>query len=131
MRIREVAELQPAGRDELAAVTMVEVEYLEGEPETYVLPLAVAEPEQAHRIETETPGAVVARVERKGESTLLVDGLVAERFCELLLQALQRKRRVSGDAGTLSVRQTRVLRDLLGSSDGPLQPMLFRTEQSR
>ncbi len=130
VRVREVAELSPAGRDELAAVTMVEVEYLEGEPETYVLPLAVVEPEQAHRIETELPGAVVARVERKGESALLVDGLVDQRFCELLLQALSRKRRLRGDAGTVSVRQTRALRDILETSDGSLQPMLFRTEQS-
>jgi maltose alpha-D-glucosyltransferase / alpha-amylase len=130
VKLRDVVDLSPAAKDELAAVTIVEVEYLDGEPETYVLPLAVAEPEQAHRIETETPGAVVARVERRGESSLLVDGLVDQRFCELLLQALTRKRRLRGDAGAITVRQTRALRSIVDSSDGQLQPMLFRAEQS-
>jgi len=130
VKLRDVIDLSPTARDELAAVTIVDVEYLDGEPETYVLPLAVAEAEQAHRIESETPGAVVARVERKGESSLLVDGLVDQRFCELLLQVLTRKRRLRGQAGEITVRQTPALREILDSADGPLQPMLFRAEQS-
>jgi maltose alpha-D-glucosyltransferase/alpha-amylase len=109
---------------------MVEVEYLDGEPETYVLPLAVAEPEQVHRIETEMPGTIVARLERRGEGALLVDGLVDPRFCELLLEALTRKRRLRGSSGTVTVRQTPALREIVRTDDGPLQPMLFRAEQS-
>jgi maltose alpha-D-glucosyltransferase/alpha-amylase len=128
--IRDVVSLAPAGRDELAAVTIVEVDYLEGEPETYVLPLAVVEHEQAHRIETELGGAVVARLERRGEPALLVDGLVDSRFCELLLQAVTRKRRLRGARGAVAVRQTPALRRILGEADGPLQPMLFRAEQT-
>jgi maltose alpha-D-glucosyltransferase/alpha-amylase len=111
-------------------VTIVEVEYLEGEPDTYVLPLAVAEPEQAHRIETEMAGAVVARLDRRGETALLVDGLVDPRFCELLLEALMRKRRLRGGAGTVAVRQTPALRRIVADADGQLHPMLFRAEQS-
>jgi maltose alpha-D-glucosyltransferase/alpha-amylase len=130
VKVRDVVSLAPAGKDELATVTIVEVDYLEGEPETYVLPLAVAEPEQAHRIETEMPGAVVARLERKGETSLLVDGLVDPRFCELLLEALTRKRRLRGDTGMVAVRQTPALRRIVSEADGQLHPMLFRAEQS-
>ncbi|TML70435.1 MAG: maltose alpha-D-glucosyltransferase [Actinobacteria bacterium] len=130
VRIRDVIPLTPAGEDKLAAVTMVEVDYLEGEPDTYVLPLAVAEPDQVHRIETEMPGSVVARLDRKGENALLVDGLVDSRFCELLLEALTRKRRLRGDAGAVAVRQAPALRRVLNDQAGPLQPMLFRAEQS-
>jgi maltose alpha-D-glucosyltransferase/alpha-amylase len=130
VRLRDVVSLAPARHDALAVVTMVEVEYIEGEPDTYVLPLAVAEPEQAGRIEAEMPGAVVARLERKGETSLLVDGLVEPRLCELLLEALTRKRRLRGAAGELAVRQTSPLRRIVADADGELQPMLFRAEQS-
>jgi maltose alpha-D-glucosyltransferase / alpha-amylase len=128
--IRDVVSLAPAARDELAAVAIVEVDYLEGEPETYVLPLAVAEADHMHRIETEMPGAVVVRLERRGEPALLVDGLVDQRFCELLLGALTRKRRLRGHFGTVVARQTPALRRILSEADGPLQPMLFRAEQT-
>ncbi len=128
--LRDVVSLTHANADELAVVAIVEVDYLEGEPDTYVLPLAIAEPEQAHRIEGDLPGAIVARLERKGESVLLVDGLVDAHFCELVLEALTRKRRVRGNAGMVEARQTPVLRRILSEADGQLQPMLFRAEQT-
>ena len=40
--------------------------YVEGEPETYVLPLAVALGEQASRVQAEFPQAVVARLRSPG-----------------------------------------------------------------
>jgi maltose alpha-D-glucosyltransferase/alpha-amylase len=128
--VRDVVSLTSAGKDELAAVTLLDVEYLDGEPESYVLPLTIAEHDQAHRIELDAPGAIVARLERKGETALLVDGLVDARFCELLMHALTSKRRLRGSRGSVGVRQTPALRQILRETDGPLQPMLFRAEQT-
>jgi maltose alpha-D-glucosyltransferase / alpha-amylase len=129
-KIRDVIPLVPSARDELAAITVVDVEYLEGVAETYVLPLAAVEGEHMQRVESELPGTVVARLERKGESALLVDGLVDARFCELLFAALTRRRQLRGASGTVTTRQTQTLRRVLSEADGPLQPMLFRAEQS-
>jgi maltose alpha-D-glucosyltransferase/alpha-amylase len=128
--VRDVISLTGIGKDELAVVTLLDVEYLDGEPESYVLPLAVAEPDHAHRIELDLPGAVVARLERKGETGLLVDGLVDGRFCELLLDALAKKRRLRGGRGGVGARPTPTLRHVLRDADGTLQPQLFRAEQT-
>jgi maltose alpha-D-glucosyltransferase/alpha-amylase len=130
--IRDVVFLARSRQDGVAAIAMVEIDYLEGEPDTYVVPLAVAESEQAQRIEAELPRAVVARLERKGETALLVDGLVHTGFCEQLLGAMthSRRRRLTGESGDAVVRQTPTLRRILGEADGPLHPMLFRAEQS-
>ncbi len=108
---------------------LTRVTYLEGEPETYVVPLAFVEHETAERIAQDAPGAVIARLEAASRHGLVVDGLHDRGFCELLLDTAQRRRSAHRN-GPLASRPTPALREVIRAADGPLEPDLFRAEQT-
>ncbi len=60
---------------------------------------------------------------------LVVDGLHDRSFCELLLETAQR-RRATGRNGALVSRPTPAMRAIVREADGPLEPDLFRAEQT-
>jgi maltose alpha-D-glucosyltransferase/alpha-amylase len=130
LQVTEVLPVGPAGSAELAVLLLVEVSYLEGESETYLLPLTFIEDEQAERIAQDSPNAVVARVDLGGYDGLLVDGLHERAFCELLLESAQRRRQASGRSGTLVSHPTPAMRATMRRHHGPLEPDLFRAEQT-
>ena len=52
------------------------MEYAEGEPENYAVPLAVIEGERAEYLEADAPRSVVARIRRRNDSAILAEALV-------------------------------------------------------
>ena len=82
-RIAHIAELLPA-----AWLTLVEVSFLDGQPETYVLPIAQVEGATEASLTAAHPHAIIARIEGGG---VLADALflpeVRERWLRLHLQA--------------------------------------------
>jgi maltose alpha-D-glucosyltransferase/alpha-amylase len=111
-------------------VTLLRVDYFEGEAETYVLPLAFAAGGRADQVLREFPQAAVVRLEVEGEEGLLFDALWDEGFCGTLLQAIARRRRFDGTAGELAAGSTRVLRQLWDAAEEPLMPSVLKAEQS-
>ncbi len=127
--IRDVVSV-PVPERSPAMVALVDVEYVEGEPESYVLPLAVADGEYAERMLADMPHAVVARLERGSETAILHDALHDERFCAALLDGIAKRRRYRGTEGSITGRPTPALRRVLQDAEGALAPDLFRAEQS-
>jgi maltose alpha-D-glucosyltransferase/alpha-amylase len=92
-----------------AQVALVQVEYSEGDPETYVLPLAFATGPGAEHVRADRPWAVVAtlRVQprqpsmHEPESGVLYDPLGERPFSAALLEAMLRHRRFKRSAGEL------------------------------
>ncbi len=127
---RDVVRL--ATNDDLdpAVLGIVDVSYLEGESETYAVPMIVLTGERADRMRADNPGAVIADVQAAGEWGLLVDGLFDPRFCTALLDTVRRRRRTNGRVGVLSSQPTAAMRTVLRDTDGPLEPDLFRAEQT-
>jgi len=111
-------------------VTLLRVDYFEGEAETYVLPLAFATGGRADQVLSEFPQAAVVRLQVEDEEGLLFDALWDEGFCEALLQSIARRRRFEGTAGELTAWSTRVLRRLRGAAEEPLTPSVLKAEQS-
>jgi maltose alpha-D-glucosyltransferase/alpha-amylase len=111
-------------------VTLLRVDYFEGEAETYVLPLAFATGGRADQVLSEFPQAAVVRLEVEGEEGLLFDALWDEGFCGTLLQAIARRRRFDGTAGELAAGSTRVLRQVWDAAGEPLTPTVLKAEQS-
>jgi maltose alpha-D-glucosyltransferase/alpha-amylase len=111
---------------------LLKVHYFEGEPETYVLPLAFATGERADSVLSEFPQAAVVRLQTEGEAEggLLFDALWEEAFCEALLEAIARRQRFKGAAGEVTARSTRVFRRMRGPIDEPLEPSVLKAEQS-
>jgi len=111
-------------------VTLLRVDYFEGEAETYVLPLTFAKGGRADQVLSEFPQAAVVRLEVEGEEGLLFDALWDEGFCGALLQAIARRRRFDGTAGELAAGSTKVLRQLWDAAEEPLTPSVLKAEQS-
>ncbi|GIW39661.1 MAG: trehalose synthase [Candidatus Binatia bacterium] len=111
---------------------LVNVGYVEGEPETYFLPVSVATGEEAELVRRGTPGAVVARLrlDSSGEEGLLYDASVDGRFARLLLDAMARRRRFRGAQGELLGVPARLLRKVPEEERASLEPRLLGAEQS-
>src|SRR5207302_1092731 len=115
----------------LAYLTFIEVSYAEGDPETYLVPLACSSAEDADRIRQRVPHAAVAWVD-EGESSprLLYDALSDAGFCQALLEWIAGRRRVSGLRGTLLASNTRAFRQMVGPEGANLEPSVLQVEQS-
>ena len=90
---------------------LFDVEYTEGEPETYLLPLALARGEEAERIVQHTPQSLIAYVEPEGEEGpqwLLYDALFHPTFSGALVEAIGARRRFAGKRGELTASPTRL-----------------------
>jgi maltose alpha-D-glucosyltransferase/alpha-amylase len=125
VEIKEVVPI-PVGSSTVF-VAFLNVQYLETEPETYVLPLALAHGPEAERVLNTLPHAVVARV--KGDvPAVLYDALWDPAFCSTLIAAMVRGEEFSGSEGKLVAVGLGTLGTECG--DGPLEPALSKTEQS-
>ena len=131
IKAAEIVEAVPVPHAAPAThVTLVRVEYLEGDPETYVLPLACALGEEGNRVREAFPQGVVARLVGKDGEGVLYDALRDPRVCEGLLEAIARHRRLRGTAGEIVATPTHAFRRLRGPMDVPLVPSLMKAEQS-
>ncbi|HEX9161010.1 MAG TPA: maltose alpha-D-glucosyltransferase [Thermoanaerobaculia bacterium] len=107
-----------------AYLTMVDVEYTEGEPQTYLLPLGIT---QARRSDEEA-AKLTTLIARLREGCLLYEPVIDDAFANALLDTIARKRQLKGDHGTVAGVPTRAFRDLRGS--GPLDAQVIKAEQS-
>lgn len=115
-----------------AYVTLLQVDYSEGEPETYVIPLSTAPIEKEPQIKQEYPHAVVARLKKRGKNgeSILYDALVDEAFCSSLLPTISRRRSFKGRVGEISTSPTRIFRRTPGPGGADLKPVPMKVEQS-
>jgi maltose alpha-D-glucosyltransferase / alpha-amylase len=119
---------QPA--DLRTFVTLLRVDYTDGEPETYVLPLAVASGERAERVMHDIPEAVLARLTLPNRGAGVVyDALWERGFCQTLLDALARRRRFTQNGHQLAAVPKPTLRRIW-TGEPPLEPHILRAEQS-
>ncbi|HLI26638.1 MAG TPA: maltose alpha-D-glucosyltransferase [Chloroflexota bacterium] len=112
-------------------LTLVQVEYTEGDPETYCLPLACTDGDDAETLLRDHPEMVVARVqgERARRSCVVYDALAKPAFGTALVEALLARRRLRGLDGELQALPTTALRRLVSGRALP-PPTLLRAEQS-
>jgi maltose alpha-D-glucosyltransferase/alpha-amylase len=122
----------PCGAAE-ALTILFDVEYTEGDPEVYVIPLAIRGRSAAQSILGRHPGAVVARLRGPGarpDAGYLIDATVLPEVSTALLDAIRGRRRLRGRAVELIGRAYPPLRSLAGNGTRPLRPVPIRSEQS-
>jgi maltose alpha-D-glucosyltransferase/alpha-amylase len=130
-QIREAIPV-PIGRQRAAAILM-EVNYTEGDPELYDLPVAVVRGEAAERLLHEAPHAVIAWIaptDVHEEDAFLVDAAHVPEFALALLDVVGDRRRLRGGRVELIGRPERSFRELRGRDDNALVPAPIRSEQS-
>ena len=110
IRLAEVDEVVPFPKSN-SYLLLIRVEYTDGEPELYTLPLTVVVQEPA---EPASAGAfVLARLQTaEGGRGLLVSGLHHREFCDDALGSILRRRRHKGERGEVVSSHTRTFRAL-------------------
>ena len=127
-RVVDAIPVYPDPSEPLVAI--VRVEYAEGEPETYALPLAFLTGEVADRRLKELPRSVLARLEGDGQAGILADAFWERGFLKAMLETVVRHRRLRGASGEIAASTTRALRGLLGSDPASLEPTPLKGEQT-
>lgn len=111
-----------------AYLLFVRVEFDEGEPEIYQLPLSVARGPEMELVEKRLPEFVLAHLESDydGAKGLFYSALRDPHFPDALLGMISRRRRVRTHAGELMGSHTRTLRTVLGPDRPSLQASVPR-----
>jgi len=114
-----------------ACLTLLSAEYAAGDPEVYILPLALARGAEIETVLQAHAGAAIARVGEGSDSeTLLFDAMAAKPFARALFDATTASATFRGLRGDLVLRATEAFERLKGPADGLLEPALSRAEQS-
>ena len=113
-----------------ASLTMLKVDYVEGRPETYALPLTFAAGGRAVEVEGVLPQAIVARLHMNGDEGVLYDALWDKSFSLGLLGAIANHQRFTGRNGDIEASPTHAFRHLLPSVEEVDEPAIMKAEQS-
>ncbi len=113
-------------------IALVQVDYTEGDADTYALPLAFASGERAEQLTRELPRTIITRLKTRGSTGegVLYDALAEPAFCEALLGSIADRHRLRGAEGKLLPTTTRGSRRILRAGSGALEPSLAKAEQS-
>jgi maltose alpha-D-glucosyltransferase/alpha-amylase len=111
------------------SLATVQVDYAEGDGETYLLPLVRLEGERATRILKDFPHAAIARLIEKesGREAILCDAVADRETCEAMLEFMARGRHAKAMDGDVVGVTTR---ELHRDPEVSLEPTLLKTEQS-
>jgi maltose alpha-D-glucosyltransferase/alpha-amylase len=113
MRIVDSIPVPMAGGTALSV--LLELDYTDGDPEIYDIPLAMLEPETAQQVLEATPYGAIARFGGDGgraDSAWLVDATLIPGFGAALLKVIGERRRLRGGSGELIGRPARAFREL-------------------
>jgi maltose alpha-D-glucosyltransferase/alpha-amylase len=128
----EIQDIVPVRFDDSNAyITLLEVEYSEGEPEIYVIPLTTAPADKEATITEKHPEAIIARLAQRGKSgkRLLYDAMVDTEFNTFLLNAIQRHRIFRSITSEIMASPTSFMESVPDDVKS-LEPTPMKTEQS-
>jgi maltose alpha-D-glucosyltransferase/alpha-amylase len=111
------------------ALSLVQTDYVDGEGETYLLPLIEVEGEKAMTLLKEHPHAAMARLKYResGAESFLFDAVVDRSTCEALFEFIARNRRVRLAEGELVASVAKTFQREAGA---PPEPALMKAEQT-
>ncbi len=130
VRGTQIVDLVPAKCS--SAMFFVNVEYGEGDPETYLLPLTLVRGEEpSKQVVREAPETVLTRFRGPENSEGALYGALWNReFSQELLDAISRRRRFRGEQGELFAVPSGMFRKLMLLNGGTLEPSLQRRDQT-
>ncbi|HUP44296.1 MAG TPA: maltose alpha-D-glucosyltransferase [Thermoanaerobaculia bacterium] len=105
-------------------LAIIDVEFTEGEAQTYLLPLAITEPK---RTDDHDPSSATL-IARLRDGQVLYEPVSDDRFATALLDTIGRKRQLKGRKGSIAGAASRHYRELRGSE--PLETHILKAEQS-
>ncbi|QHT68878.1 maltose alpha-D-glucosyltransferase [Rhodocytophaga rosea] len=130
-RVKVVDNVEiPFGKDR-AALLVIEVNYNEGMPELYQIPVAFAKDELEKKLRDNCPKSVLATIALKEEKGILYDAIYNEEFQQALFVMMAKKRRIKdGEEAELVFYAERSAETLLKAKNGKVSSKLLSAEQS-
>ncbi len=117
--------------DTSAQILLGQVEYNDGDPETYVLPGSVAVGDAAEQVKAKLSDVSVAQLHAEdGRRGVLYSAVWDPAFCDTIFSAIVRRRRFRGRAGELIGTHNRAFRAAWGESHPDLEAAVLKAEQS-
>jgi maltose alpha-D-glucosyltransferase/alpha-amylase len=111
---------------------VLNVDYFNGDPERYLLPLAIAAGDRARDVKSRAPERVIAEVTGAGsngdQAGVVYDASIDPEFGTALLDMITHHRHHHGVTGELLAHSTHALSELRG--DAALEPRALKVEQS-
>ncbi len=111
------------------ALTFVQVNYAEGEPETYLIPLKILIGDEAEALRESAPGAIVGALLSPGGTGVLADALYSEEASQALLATIARSSELPMQKGLLRGTPSSIFEELRGAP-GTLPTRRSTAEQS-
>jgi maltose alpha-D-glucosyltransferase / alpha-amylase len=133
IRTADITDAVPVtGADDKVAgvIALVQLEYDEGDPETYVLPLTLASVEHTRDLLEHYPRSVLARLRMRDGEHALHDAVGEADLPNALLHAIARRRRLSADGMRIEASPTRAFRALAPPNGEIPDVRLLQAEQS-
>ena len=132
--IIDVVDLPSAQDDQRISLLLVRMEYVDDEPETYLLPLGYATGDAARQMIADASPALVATLqvthEDSVEEGVLYDAFGGEQMSQALLDIVGSRRRVAGLSGRLVGLPARSFRALRGPAKERLPARALKVEQA-
>jgi maltose alpha-D-glucosyltransferase/alpha-amylase len=120
----------PLLRQEMA-VLLIRVEYSDGEDEMYTIPLAVTGGEPAEGMLRDHKAAVLARLEFRDQSwVLLHSALLGRAFSDALLTAVLKRSKFKGTRGEMLAGHTKAFREAWSHVRSNREPQVQATDSS-
>jgi maltose alpha-D-glucosyltransferase/alpha-amylase len=114
----------------LGHLTLVRVEYTEGDPDTYVMALGVAPSGAMPELDQWLSHTVLARFKNQAGETIVYDAVWNQRFSKALLSSVERRRRIKGARGELIAAPTHAFKAMMAEGRSGLDPSVMGAEQS-
>jgi maltose alpha-D-glucosyltransferase/alpha-amylase len=111
-------------------LTLVRVEYVEGDSQVYVLALGATPAQRSGDLQHAVADTAVARLKTKDGDWMLFDALWNEEFDTALLEAISKRRQLPGQTGRLLATPTKSFKAIAGGSPLALEPEPMQAEQS-
>ncbi|HEY1661451.1 MAG TPA: maltose alpha-D-glucosyltransferase [Verrucomicrobiae bacterium] len=130
-RVQEIIRVAlPA--NEKTFLTFVQLEFIQGDPETYALPLGCAVGEAAEAIARDLAPIVIARLNfsQANQSGVLYDALASREFPRALLELISSRQNLDGRFGLIEATHTSDFGNIVGESPATLEPSILRAEHN-
>jgi maltose alpha-D-glucosyltransferase/alpha-amylase len=114
----------------VAVLTMIRVEYTEGDPETYALPFTAVGMARGKELLDYHPGSVIALLRTAEGDRALIDAVWEPDFGRALVAAIGRRRRSHGSTGTLAATPEPGFAELYRARKRIPSPTVLSSEQS-
>jgi maltose alpha-D-glucosyltransferase/alpha-amylase len=132
-RSARIMSLTPVGaHPNRTFLALVQFELVQGEPDTYLIPLAFGEGKLAEAIRRDYPAAIIARLKKAGSDAegIVFDAAASRGFGRALLDIIARRREIRSNNTVLEGSATPLLPQLLGAEDSVLVPSLVKAKQA-